>query len=99
MCFFVAFMQISTCDLLTEATYVKAMRKTPKYGPDLMTYVWVGISFGGLVGLASIGYVLEHFGPFFPSFVCAVTASFILVPLFSGFMGEANVNTPQEELS
>ena len=56
------------------------MRKTPAFGPDLMTYVWIGISFGGLVGLASIGYVLEHFGPFFPSLIAAICASFILFP-------------------
>ena len=72
ICFFFGFAQISVCDLLTEAKYAARMRDSPEYGPDLMTFVWGGISIGALIGLASIGFVLENFGAFVPFLVCSL---------------------------
>ena len=69
----------------------KQSPQNPGYGPDLMTYVWIGISFGGLIGLGTIGWVLTHFGPFMPMLVSGLMASLILVPLFLNYMQERNV--------
>lgn len=97
MIYFVFFAQVSICDLLTEARYAEAMRKNPERGPDLMTFVWLGISFGGMLGMGTIGVVLEKLGPFTPALICAPIAGFILYPLWHNYMQETKVNLPPEE--
>merc|ERR1719446_1451158 len=62
VCLLLGCMQISVVDLLTEAKYAERIRMRPERGPDLMTYVWAGISVGNLCATASVGFLIEHFG-------------------------------------
>eukprot|EP00392_Amoebophrya_sp_AT5.2_P005391 g5400.t1 len=96
-CYFLAYMQISVCDLLTEARYAEAMRAQPAHGPDLMTFVWGGISIGAFVGTLTIGWVLESIGPFFPACVCAMVSSLMLYPLFRNWLQEEPTNGQEVE--
>merc|ERR1719482_448187 len=47
ICLFVISLQISTCDLLSEAKYAEKVKENPKHGPALLTYVWFGMRVGG----------------------------------------------------
>ncbi|CAD7948131.1 unnamed protein product [Amoebophrya sp. A25] len=97
VCQFLAYMQISVCDLLSEARYAGAMRESPEHGPDLMTFVWAGISVGAFIGTLTIGYVLESFGPFFPSLIASGVSSFVLYGIFQNWLQERNVNSTEDQ--
>ncbi|CAD7925222.1 unnamed protein product [Amoebophrya sp. A120] len=96
-CYFTAYLQVSVCDLLTEARYAEAMRERPEHGPDLMTFVWGGISIGAFLGTLTIGYVLENLGPFFPSVVVLFVSSLMLYPLFRNWLQERKDDGEQVE--
>merc|ERR1719421_2450385 len=85
---FCVFLQISLTDLLSEARYAEAMRVVPLRGPDLMTYVWFGISVGGLVATLVVGPLLEHFGPEMCFAVCIIPAALIFFPTALGWFEE-----------
>lgn len=88
LCIFMLQFQLSTCDLLTEARYAEEMQSNPEVGPDLMTFVWGGLTAGGLVATAFVGPVLTHFGPQFVYLLSAFPAAFIIFPLARNYMGE-----------
>lgn len=90
-CMFCISMQLSVCDLLTEAKYAEQLNKKPEYGPDLMTYVWSGITCGSIVAILGIGWILSNWGARFPYRIAIIPAAFILYPTLKNFMQE----TPQ----
>jgi hypothetical protein len=95
LCLLMACMQISVVDLLTEAKYAERIREHPERGPDLMTYVWAGITLGNLVATASVGYLIEHFGAHFVFVVIAIPAAVVIIPTFLNWMEEPKL-THQE---
>eukprot|EP00971_Amphidinium_carterae_P246211 4889858-Amphidinium_carterae.1 len=56
-------LQLSTCDLLSEAKYAEKMALSPAQGPGLMSYVWAGLAGGGMVAVLLSGPVIDHGGP------------------------------------
>lgn len=95
MMFFIA-LQASTCDLLTEAKYAESLNKNPKYGPDLMTYVWSGINVAGIAALLAVGWMISTFGPRMPYFVAIVPAALILYPVAKNYLDETPRSAEQQ---
>merc|ERR1719443_1883673 len=56
-------LQVSACDLLTEAKYAERMQAKPARGPDLVVYVWAGMTAAGLVASAASGPAIQFLGP------------------------------------
>jgi len=88
LCLLMGCMQISVVDLLTEAKYAEKIRENPERGPDLMTYVWGGITLGNLCATASVGFLLEHFGAHWIFALVCIPAGIILIPTFLNWLEE-----------
>jgi len=87
-CMFLLTMMVSTCDLLTEAKYAEKMQAVPEWGPSLMTYVWFGLTFGGLCAMMLIGHVLQSSGPKMVYLICLIPLCTILVPTSMNYLEE-----------
>lgn len=94
MLFFFLQLMISMVDLLTEAKYAERMRTKPAYGPALLSYVWAGITAGGLAATFLVGPLLEV-GTKLPFVVALVPISFMFVPVFQNYLDET-ASSPQE---
>jgi hypothetical protein len=79
---------VSTVDLLTEASYAKALRDKPTQGPSLISYVWGGMTVAGALATLGAGYVLTHGSPWALYTIGAVPASFIAIPAFLNWLQE-----------
>lgn len=93
---FLLSLQCSTCDLLTEAKYAEKMQERPQQGPALMTFVWVGITFGGLVATAISGSLMSVMGYKAAFALAIVPNSLIVVPLLGNYMEETR-KSPEEQ--
>lgn len=91
VCFFVMFLQVAVSDLLVEATFSQRIRKAPRHGPSLVTFVWGGVFFWSLVSTVVSGAVLDaekhaHAGWLYMG---ALFITLLLVPLTcANFLGE-----------
>jgi folate/biopterin transporter len=94
-CMFLKSLQLSTCDLLSEAKYAEKMQEAPQHGPSLMTYVWFGLALGGLVATLISGPIIHSFGPKVPFIIASVPALLVLLPVFMGYFGEKQC-TPED---
>jgi folate/biopterin transporter len=81
-------LQASTCDLLTGAKYSEHLAKKPAFGPDLLTYVWGGISMGNIVAISMVGMLIQNFGPRAVFLACVAPASAVLYPTMMNFFEE-----------
>lgn len=97
-CLFCGMAQVMICDLMTEAKYAERMRENPKYGPDLMSYVWMGVFLGHLVATACTGIILESWGPKVMLGLCVIPAAFIILPICMNYMDEKK-DTPEESVA
>jgi folate/biopterin transporter len=97
MMMFLCALQASTCDLLTEAKYAEALNNNPKYGPDLMTYVWSGINVAGIIALIGVGWMISSFGPRVPYMVAIVPAASILYPVYKNYLQETPRSAEEQE--
>jgi len=88
MCFFVVSLQISTCDLLVEAKYSTKLQDHPLHGPDLLSYVWFGLTLGGLIGYALSGVIIVDLGAEWAYLICGVPAALVILPVAMGFLEE-----------
>jgi folate/biopterin transporter len=88
---------VSTVDLLTEASYAKALRDKPAKGPSLISYVWGGMTLAGIFATLSSGYVLSHGSPWALYTLGAVPASFIALPAMLNWLQEKKLTA--EEVS
>eukprot|EP00928_Gymnodinium_smaydae_P009542 TRINITY_DN13577_c1_g7_i1.p1 TRINITY_DN13577_c1_g7~~TRINITY_DN13577_c1_g7_i1.p1 ORF type:complete len:545 (-),score=115.44 TRINITY_DN13577_c1_g7_i1:257-1891(-) len=95
VCLFMAALQQSTCDLLSEAKYAEKMQTAPQHGPSLLSYVWFGLTLGGLFATLISGPVLDKFGPTSMFAVALVPALFVLYPVCAGYMEEKKI-TPEQ---
>lgn len=93
---FFVILQVSLTDLLTEAKYAERMRAFPRHGPDLITFVWCGVTIGGLIATGSIGPVIEYMGPHWCYLICIPFAALILVPTVLNYLDEER-KTPEEQ--
>jgi folate/biopterin transporter len=88
ICLFVISLQISTCDLLSEAKYAEKVKENPKHGPALLTYVWFGMQVGGLVAVIASGFLIQDYGPRSPYLICVIPAAAVFIPVCLGYMKE-----------
>ncbi|CAE8646188.1 unnamed protein product [Polarella glacialis] len=95
VCLLFTTLQISTCDLLSEARYSVCLRDCPSHGPSLVTFVWVGINIGAFAATMLSGVFLDSIGPR-QTFLCAaVPAIAALIPVALGYLEEKKT-TPAE---
>jgi folate/biopterin transporter len=95
VCLLLGCMQISVVDLLTEAKYAERIRERPERGPDLMTYVWGGITVGNLFATACVGVLIEHLGTHWVFAIIAIPASIVLVPTVLNWLEEPKMTQEQ----
>mmetsp|Transcript_73033 Transcript_73033/g.236238 ORF Transcript_73033/g.236238 Transcript_73033/m.236238 type:complete len:577 (-) Transcript_73033:34-1764(-) len=95
VCCFVAQLQLSTVDLLSEAKYAEKLQAAPDHGPALLTYVWFGMQFGGLVAVLGSGPAIHYLGPKAVFLMCAVPAAAAVVVVGLGYLEEQR-RTPEE---
>ena len=89
-------LQISLVDLLTEAKYSEHMRQHTEFGPDLVTFVWSGVTMGGLVATSTVGLLLQYGGgPKTVYGICAIASSIIFVPTSLGYLEEEKMTVAQ----
>ena len=58
--FFFMFFQMALVDLLVEAKYAEKVKENPEKGPDLISFVWGGISVYHLASTSIVGLVIER---------------------------------------
>jgi len=80
-------LQLSTCDLLSEAKYAEKIQQNPAHGPDMVSFVWIGIRLAAVVAFALSTPMIDA-SPQLPYLVCAIPALFIIAPLAFGYMDE-----------
>jgi len=88
-------LQVSTCDLLSEAKYAEKMQRSPTKGSSLLTYVWFGMNVAGFVATITSGTLIHQMGPKVLFVVAAVPAAFAIYPVMMGYMEETKL-TPEE---
>ena len=79
---------MSLCDLLIEAKYAEKVKENPEKGPDLITFVWGGISFFHLFSTAIVGFIVQAFGPQLCYLICVPFAAAILFPTMKNYFEE-----------
>ena len=79
-CLFFGNLHVSVCDLLTEAKYSEKIRQDPANGPELVTYVWSGVTLGSFVAVSSSGTLITDYGPRIVYLICAATSCLVLFP-------------------
>jgi len=88
VCFFFLALQISTVDLLSEAKYSAKLQEHPQYGPDLLSYVWFGLTLAGLLASAISGVVILGLGAEWAYLICGIPAALVILPAAFGFLEE-----------
>jgi len=88
-------LQVSTCDLLSEAKYAEKMQRSPAKGSSLLTYVWFGMNVAGFVATITSGTLIHQMGPKVLFIVAAVPAAFTIYPVMMGYMEETKL-TPEQ---
>mmetsp|Transcript_65102 Transcript_65102/g.121323 ORF Transcript_65102/g.121323 Transcript_65102/m.121323 type:complete len:578 (-) Transcript_65102:46-1779(-) len=88
-------MQTAVCDLMVEAKYSEAINRSPARGPDLVTFVWVGIYLASILAQLLVGPLLQLHGPSVVFALCLLPASLVLYSIFRNDLGEVQ-KTPAE---
>ncbi|CAD7930955.1 unnamed protein product [Amoebophrya sp. A25] len=88
VCFFFCFFQMSLTDLMVEAKYAEKVKQFPEKGPDLISFVWGGISLWTLFSTIVVGQLIQAVGPE-ACFVLAMPfAALILIPTLLDYFEE-----------
>mmetsp|Transcript_103572 Transcript_103572/g.163530 ORF Transcript_103572/g.163530 Transcript_103572/m.163530 type:complete len:562 (+) Transcript_103572:104-1789(+) len=96
MCLFMVILQISTCDLLSEARYSEDIKVHSHAGPSMLTYTWGGMQVFGLLAIAFSGAAVQYLGVRWMYLICVVPAALVLVPVLMGYVGEKRVSEEQK---
>jgi len=88
MGFFFCNLQLSTCDILTEAKYSEKIRTSPAHGPSILTYVWFGMQVGGLAGIVLSGFVIERGEAHVTYLISVPLALAVAAPVLLGYVEE-----------
>jgi hypothetical protein len=83
---------IAFVDLLSEAVYARRLRSSPSLGPDLISFVWGGMTVAGLVAMVSSGALLVKSGPWAIYAVAIPAAAVVLVPVGLGWIDEPRLS-------
>ncbi|CAD7948162.1 unnamed protein product [Amoebophrya sp. A120] len=88
ICFFFAFFQMSLADLMIEAKYAEQVKKHPEKGPDLISFVWGGMSLWTLLSTVIVGYLIENLGADSCFLFALPFAALILLPTLGDYFEE-----------
>lgn len=97
LCLFGMSLQASTCDLLTEAKYSEHLAAKPAFGPDLLTYVWGGVSIGNMIAISLVGTLIQTMGPRSVFLACLFPAAAIMCPTLMNYFEEKPVTHAEQE--
>lgn len=89
--------QFSTVDLLTEAQYARALKGKPESGPNLISFVWGGMTVASIMAIVCSGWMLSHGTPWALYTVGAVPAAFIIIPTLGNWLQEEKQTTEEVE--
>lgn len=92
MCLFCVNLQGSACDLLSEAKYAERIQEVPSQGPALLTFVWFGLTVGGIFAVLGGGTVIGYFGAKANFVIAAVPAAAVVFPVASGYLEEQRLD-------
>ncbi|KAF4662585.1 hypothetical protein FOL47_006181 [Perkinsus chesapeaki] len=92
---FLIFLQCAVCDLLSEGMYAAKLKSHPKSGPDLVTFVWVGISIFRTFAVLLVGPLIDSIGPFRVYWIGVPFAALVLPLVVFNLLGEARVDADQ----
>ena len=81
-------LQISLCDLLTEAKYARMLREHADHGPALMSWVWGGMYAAQLVSTGITGLTLQYVRAHWCILAAAPATAACLVPLALNWLGD-----------
>jgi folate/biopterin transporter len=97
LCLFGMSLQASTCDLLSEAKYSEHLSEKPMFGPDLLSYVWGGISVANIAAISVVGVLISTMGPRSVFLACLVPASVVLYPAMMNYFGEKQLSSEEKQ--
>lgn len=92
-------LQISACDLLTEAKYAEKLREKPDRGPELMSLLHGGMTITALCAHGSIGLVIQHLGPHAAYGLCIPLSLCIIGPTMANFLQEEPESQEEQQAS
>jgi hypothetical protein len=95
LCLFGIQLQTSTTDLLTEATYSEHIQEKPALGPDLISFVWGGITVGNMIAITTVSALIVNFGPRHVFLACIFPCAAIVVPTMLNYFGEISYTRQQ----
>lgn len=90
---------VAVGDLLTQARYSSSIREHPHSGPNLLSYVWIGIKILSLVALGCAGLILENWSPRISYLVLSVPVGLCLIPVCMNLLGESRVTKAEAAAS
>lgn len=96
-CLFGMSLQGATVDLLSEAKYSEHLAANPTFGPDLLTYIWGGISAGNIMAILFVGSLIQAMGPRSVFLACLVPASAIIYPTMMNYFEEKKITREKRE--
>ena len=85
---FLMYMACSVTDLLTEARYSECINEHPRHGPNISSFVWMGISMGAIISTIPVGILLEYVEPHWLYFIPVVPMILILYPVYQNWLGD-----------
>lgn len=85
---FLMYMACAVTDLLTEARYSECINKHPRHGPNISSFVWMGIFIGTIVSTIPIGILLEYVEPHWLYFIPVIPMILILYPVYQNWLGD-----------
>jgi hypothetical protein len=91
---FMICLSVSINDLLTEAKYSELLNTKPKHGPDVVTFVWLGIFGWEFLGTLVQGPVLEHYGAQYLYLICLVPITLGLFPVVTNWIQDEWLDPP-----
>lgn len=98
-CLVLVSLQYSVCDLLTEAKCAESVQLHPARGPDLLSFMWIGISAGNLVSALASGTVISALGFHAPFLIVALPSSLVLVAVFYNYLDEHVTSADEQKVA
>merc|ERR1719379_1775704 len=81
-------LQASANDLLTEATYSERIQEKPSTGPDLITFIWGGVTIGNMIAIFAVSRLILAFGPRAVFLACLAPSAAIILPAMLNYFDE-----------
>lgn len=85
---FVLYLACATTDLLVESRYSERISMNPSQGPNITSFVWLGIAAGQIFSSVPIGILLEHVSPHWLYYIALVPLTLVLVPTLKNWLGD-----------